>query len=495
MSFVSAYFLAFFAFGLLVYRLLPGRWRKAWLLLLSFFFVSTYSLPFGILLFIFSSLLYITAIAVERYRRRAVYIVASAILLLAILFVFFSKFGFLLDGLNVAIGNWQVSLPLDIQLIFVPVGISFLILQTVAYVIDVHLGRIPARRSWLDVTLYVLYFPKILAGPIERPGHFFKKIEAPSALDEEKFWRCFYLLFIGFVRKILIADPLMSLLPARAFTASSTTVGFQALFSLLAFSIGLYNDFAGYSDIARGVSGLFGIDLVVNFRYPFQATSFSDFWRRWHISLSDFLRDYIYFPLTRVFLKIDPGHERLGTLFLPPIATMLVSGLWHGISWNMVVWGGLQGLLLAIERLIQVHRKTTVEKKSAWRKAFSIVMVFSIVTLLWIPFKAGLAGGWVFLRNLLGGYGSWADVIASVNGFFLSLGDPLQKTSTLLPLRGMVLLVFAIALDLVLSKGREDESMMRWPAWVRILALSVFTILMLLFSMGDTLKLFIYQGF
>ncbi len=495
MTLTSAYFIAFVVFGLVVHHVLPLRFRNGWLLFLSIFFVCSYSIPFGIFLAFFSTLLYFTALAVERGKNHRGYLLYFAIICIAILFIFFSKFSYLLEGLNVIIKNWKIQLPLDLQLILIPVGVSFLALQAIAYLVDVHQRRIPAQRSWVKLTLFLFYFPKILAGPIERPGPFFKKIGESIPNNEERFWRNSYLIFIGLVRKILIADPLMAMLPNNTFTVSSTTMGFQALFSLLAFGIGLYNDFAGYSDIARGISGMFGIDLAVNFRYPFLATSFSDFWRRWHISLSDFLRDYLYYPFSRFLLKRNPDHTRLVTILLPPLVTMLISGLWHGISWAMLLWGGLHGLLLAVERLLQVRSGANEEQKPIWKKAISTAVVFVVITLLWIPFRAGLAGGWAFLRGLFSGYDNPFVVTGSLTDFFVAPKPAEAGFFHLFLFRGWVLLAFAIVLDLILAKGGEDESMMHWPVLVRIAVLALLTIALLLFSTGDTLKLFVYQGF
>ncbi len=495
MIFTSIYFFVFFTIGFLVYRILPTRWHKGWLLFLSLWFVCTYSISFGLILLILSTLLYFYARSIERAPKRTGLLLGIGITFLALIFIFFGRFDYLFEGLNQGITGWRIDLPLDIKFILAPVGASFLLLQAIAYIVDVHHRRIPARNSWLDVTLYLIYFPKLLAGPIERPGNFFKKIDAPFNLDENKFWRNFYLIFIGFVRKILIADPLMALLPDNVFWVSSTTVGFKALLSLVAFSIGLYHDFAGYSDIARGVSGMFGIDLTVNFRFPFHATSFSEFWRRWHISLSDFLRDYIYYPLSRTLHRKDPEHARIWTLVLPPLATMLVSGLWHGVSWNMLVWGGLHGILMALEGLFRARQKVTSEVRSGWQNTFSALVVFIVFTLLLIPFKAGLSGGWVFIKNMFSGYGSWSEIAAAIQKFFLSFGNPMTLISMLFQLRIIIILIAAIVLDNLLAKGKEEESVMRWPAWVRVVLLSVCTIAMILFSTGDGLQLFIYQGF
>jgi D-alanyl-lipoteichoic acid acyltransferase DltB (MBOAT superfamily) len=240
---------------------------------------------------------------------------------------------------------------------FAVIGVSFYTLQAISYLVDLYSGHLRIRGSLTAVALYLAYFPKLLAGPIERAPVFFERLRRPHSVDDDVLARAFVLLAIGITRKVAIADPLRQLLPDAAFTTPHEVGAASLAIALIGFAIVLYNDFAGYTQIMRGVSLLFGIELSANFAQPFFATSFSDFWNRWHITLSHWLRDYIYLPLSRRMLRRDPRLWNVSNLVLPPLATMLASGLWHGGSWHMLIWGALHGSLLIVERVVTLLRR------------------------------------------------------------------------------------------------------------------------------------------
>jgi len=241
--------------------------------------------------------------------------------------------------------------------VFVPVGLSFMVLQAISYLVDVYHHRLEASHDWSNVALYLLYFPKLLSGPIERPASFFKQLEKPAVVDRQKVDQGVTLIIMGLVRKVLLANPLLGMIPADAFTNPATINNTFLLGYLFIYTWGLYNDFAGYSDIARGVSALFGIDLLKNFDFPYASKNITEFWQRWHISLSSWLRDYIYFPLSRWMLKHDANHQHAQNILIPPLVTMLVSGLWHGLAWNTLLWGVLYGLFMAVDRWLILRRQ------------------------------------------------------------------------------------------------------------------------------------------
>ena len=265
--------------------------------------------------------------------------------------------------------------------VLLPVGISFYTFQTMSYTFDIYRGRIPACRSLVTFAAYVSYFPQLVAGPIERAQRLLPRIETvdrvrPVGVDRDL---AFSLILVGLVKKVVIADGLAPLV--NSFYDDPSSAGFlPAVVALIAFSFQIYGDFSGYTDIARGVSKLLGIDLMVNFREPYLSRNITEFWRRWHISLSDWLRDYLYIPL---------GGNR-GSSFATYrnlLLTMLLGGLWHGASWNFVIWGALHGAYLAILRRRHTGTLNMSDRVSRYDLP-TIVMTFVVVTLTWVPFRA-----------------------------------------------------------------------------------------------------------
>ena len=274
--------------------------------------------------------------------RRRKWMLATSIGLNLGLLGFFKYCNFFLDsamGIGHALGySWQPDL-LEVAL---PVGISFYTFQTLSYTIDCYRGAIQPERSVLRVALYVAYFPQLVAGPIMRPQEFLPSLHNPWSLDAARMWSGFHLAMTGLVKKVVIADSVAVL----ADSVFDDPIGLPSAAILLGsglFAIQIYCDFSGYTDIARGISRIFGVEIPLNFRAPYFATSIIDFWRRWHISLSTWLRDYLYIPL---------GGSRGGraSTHVNLMATMILGGLWHGAAWNFVIWGCYQGALLSLNR-------------------------------------------------------------------------------------------------------------------------------------------------
>lgn len=254
---------------------------------------------------------------------------------------FFKYWGFFIDNLNAALHalGWQAAQG-PMKIIF-PIGISFYTFQAIAYMVDVYRGTTPACRSLRDFLLFKTFFPQLIAGPIERANHLLPQIQQPRRVTHGDIVEGLYLVLWGYVKKCVIADNL-ALKIHRIYQQSEFTAG-DVLLGALGFTFQAYGDFSGYTDIARGVARWFGVRLMQNFDHPYLATSPQDFWRRWHISLGSWLREYLYIPL---------GGNRKGTFrtWLNLSITMLIGGLWHGAAWNYVVWGIYQGLILSLHR-------------------------------------------------------------------------------------------------------------------------------------------------
>ncbi|HNX26864.1 MAG TPA: MBOAT family O-acyltransferase, partial [Phycisphaerae bacterium] len=280
--------------------------------------------------------------------------------------------------------------------IILPVGISFYTFQTLSYTIDVYRGQLKPWHSFLDYSLYVTFFPQLVAGPIVRAAEFLPQCEEPKKATAGQLGWGLCLFIVGLFNKVVIADHFMAGTVEQIYGSTAHVGFFGAWAGTLAFSMQIFCDFAGYSTCAIGVAMCLGFVLPDNFRFPYSAIGFSDFWRRWHISLSTWLRDYLYIPL---------GGNRHGAfmtyrnLFL----TMLLGGLWHGASWTFVVWGGLHGIYLVIERLL----KTFVADIPLWHgrifKAFFWFLTFLGVCFAWVFFRAQTFGSaWAICRSMAG---------------------------------------------------------------------------------------------
>ncbi|PHR94612.1 MAG: membrane-bound O-acyltransferase family protein [Blastopirellula sp.] len=299
-------------------------------------------------------------------------IISSLIVNLGILGVFkyYNFFASSLDSLLLDLG-FNSDIPyLNVVL---PVGISFYTFQTLSYSIDVYRGKIPATRNLLDFALYVTFFPQLVAGPIERASHLLPAIASKRIITADQISRGGWLIYWGLFKKVVIADNL-ALVVNPIFDDLEGASALQITIATYLFAWQIYCDFSGYTDIARGCSSLMGIDLCLNFNLPYFATNPSDFWQRWHISLSTWLRDYLYIPL---------GGNRLGIkkMYRNLMITMLLGGLWHGASWNFVLWGLFHGVLLVLFRRFDFMGTLKFPK---W---LSIVLFFHITCVGWLLFR------------------------------------------------------------------------------------------------------------
>ena len=313
--------------------------------------------------------------------------VVSATVSLGIL-AFFKYWGFFTDSAAEML-TW-LGFHADIQMlnIILPVGISFYTFQTMSYTIDVYRGEVKATRSFTDFALYVAYFPQLVAGPIERSSSLMPQISnSRKNRPAGDFAEGLYLVMLGLFLKIVVGDNLGFIADGIFAVDLDQLTGTEALVGVYCFAFQIYGDFAGYSSIARGVSKWLGIDLMTNFRMPYLARNPSDFWQRWHISLSSWLRDYLYIPL---------GGNRGGKfrVYRNLMLTMLLGGLWHGAGWTFLIWGGLHGLILCIYRGLG----NRVKLPALWGRILATVFFFHLVCLTWLFFRAeSLTQAWEML--------------------------------------------------------------------------------------------------
>ncbi|HEX4169383.1 MAG TPA: MBOAT family O-acyltransferase [Bryobacteraceae bacterium] len=386
MLFDSPIFIVFLLLVVTIYW--PLRWRSqnVFLLLASYFFYGWWDWRFLGLILVSTAVDFVCARSIARSNqpvRRKMLLTISVALNLGFL-GFFKYFNFFTDSLSETLT--LIGLPVNIEFlrILLPPGISFYTFQALAYIVDVYFGRLEPAESLLDYALFINFFPHLIAGPIQRPSHLLPQVQAPRRFDGRLFMDGIMLILTGLFRKCVIADN-CALLANAAFNGKmgTPTLPIVAL-GTYAFAWQIYGDFSGYSDIARGAAQLMGFEFMVNFRQPYLASSLQDFWRRWHISLSTWLRDYLYIPL---------GGSRHGEprTYRNLMTTMLLGGLWHGANWTFVIWGAIHGIGQSIERFFrttfQAGRRAD-DELSFFRLWAKRIFIFHLVCLSWVFFRA-----------------------------------------------------------------------------------------------------------
>lgn len=491
MAITSLAFAGFVLAAVVVYHLLPERAKQVWLLLVSLGFYALWDWRFGLLLLALSVANFWLGRRLAGAESRS-WLWLGIGLNLAVL-VAFKYQHFYLDGLSRLLGGSE----LGALALLVPIGFSFYLVQVISYFVDVNLKRIQPEKDWLLFVLYLFYFPKLLSGPIERARTFIPKLTDPELVDSDVLKRSFGLVMIGLVRKLVVADSLLAMMPPDVFSNPLSYDAQHLVTWLLGYSFALYNDFAGYTSIVRGVSGFFGIPLSENFMRPYFSQDFTEFWKRWHISLSEWLRDYIFFPVTRRLLRVFRNREHLLNLVVPPMVTMLVSGLWHGISWHMLVWGGLHGLYQVVERFISLRRPAVPpDQKPAWRKAVSMGVVFVLAVVAWLPFRMDLATASEYLSGIFNP-AQWADPVFWKAGADLMGGKGilLWPSYGLPDTRIFLVILPALWLDWRQEKHAKELFFLAWRPWGQAALLAAGSLLLLIVAGADGQVPFVYQGF
>lgn len=472
MAIHSIWFLTFTAAVCAAYYVVPRRWQNALLLFASYGFYASMSLYFAAVLAVFTGANYALGRALDGAERRRPWLMAGIALNIATFLVFKSSDFFVPEfrGFISLMGGRTQTAGFAFVL---PVGLSFYVLQAVSYLVDVSRRQVKASRDPLTFALYLAFFPKLTAGPIERARTFIPKLTKARSVDNELMARSFTLLVIGLFRKIVVADTILLAVPPGIFSDPGSFASPVLLCWITAYTFGLYNDFCGYTNIVRGVSGFFGIELSANFRQPFFSRNFSDLWTRWHITLSMWLRDYVYFPLSRALVRRSPGLKNPSTIMIPPLVTMLASGLWHGPKLSYLSWGAIMGAYLAAENFIASRRPVVaLDDMPLYRQIAGMVTVLSLGMTSVVFFLYGPSGGLSFFSALL-------------NGFEWTLPDS----------RVFLLFVPALAIDVVQYRTNNDTAFVSMGLSVRAPLLAGALLCIIAFSQSKLVTPFIYQGF
>lgn len=467
MLFNSLEFFIFLPIVLSLYFILPFRFQNVMLLGASYFFYGYWDWRFlGLILattimdFTCSKILFKTDD--ESHRKKILFL--SIFFNLGIL-CFFKYFNFFFDSFQSLFNVLSINVSAPVLKILLPVGISFYTFQTMSYTIDVYHKKYKPVKNFIDFALYISFFPQLVAGPIERASHLIPQITKPRRISADMVSSGIYLFITGMFKKVVIADNL-SIFVEQGFSNLSSLNAITAIITIYAFAWQIYCDFSGYSDIARGVAKFLGIDLMSNFNLPYFSKNPAEFWKRWHISLSSWLRDYLYISL---------GGNRFGFFNTCKnlLITMILGGLWHGASWNFVIWGFYQGTLLIAHRVIS--------------KAFPSLKIHSVLsTLIFFQFTCI---GWIFFRaaNL----SDTAQFFSALTNF--SNINIYEIKEILLDNKMCVFLVPLIVAQFIQYFKKDIFVLFSYPVAIRPIAYILIATLMMLFGKWEAQSFLYFQ--
>jgi alginate O-acetyltransferase complex protein AlgI len=448
MLFNTLGFLVFLIVVLLFYYVAPLSWKqkKAMLLLASYIFYGLWNPPLILLLWI-STIIDWTAgnkmAQLEDPKKRKYWLLFSIFANLG--FLAFFKYGnFLMENFQALLSLVNLEYTPPKWDIILPMGISFYTFQTMSYSIDIYRRSMAPAKTLLDFSLYVTFFPQLVAGPILRADELVPQFYEPKRATQHQFFLGLLLLTIGLFQKTVFADSLLSGVSDTVFGAGMLLLPLDAWVGVLAFSGQIFFDFAGYSLCAIGIAQMLGFYLPDNFSYPYGSVGFSEFWRRWHISLSTWLRDYLYIPL-------GGNKNGLTRTQINLMLTMLLGGLWHGAGWTFVIWGFLHGLYLIVERLVRSAVK--VPSKSIALNFFLAFLTFQAVNITWVFFRAD-------------NFKTAMDLLGSM--FFLHGSKPILTNTHIVLVLGLMTLVFLS--HFAMRRQSLVGLIKKTPKWLLVLA-------------------------
>lgn len=458
MLFNSVAFAIFLPIVFIIYWLLPHKARWVLMLVASYYFYMSWNAAYVFLIFFTTVISYVAARALEKaenQKRKKKILAGTAVACLGIL-LFFKYFNFVSESVTAAFRLFAIPINPILLKLLLPVGISFYTFQTLSYVIDVYRGDIKAERHFGYYATFISFFPQLVAGPIERAGNLLPQIKAKHRFHYEQASYGLKLMAWGYFKKIVIADAL-SQFTSKVYDAPQKFSGFSFVLAAVFFALQIYCDFSGYSDIAIGTAKLFGINLMTNFKSPYFSQSIKEFWSRWHISLSTWLKDYIYIPL---------GGSRVGKTrhIFNLLITFFISGLWHGANWTFVIWGGIHGLGQVFENAITSKGKVTLKSHEAAR-ALRVLLVFAFVSLSWIFFASkSLSDAAYMISHMFRGISS--PITYLYHGFFdIGLGK-LNLVFLVLPIIILMIYDYVSLKTDVIGKISSTKAVVRWAVYI-----------------------------
>lgn len=472
MSFVSVAFFVFLPIVFFLYWMVQRwhGWQNLCLLIASYVFYGWWDWRFLILILITSLSSFFSGFFIEKSRFKRLYLFGNICLNLGILGLF-KYYGFFADNLNLLLSQFCLSLDMPTWRIILPVGISFYTFQSLSYSIDVYRGKLRATRDVVSFCTYIAFFPQLVAGPIERATNLLPQMLGPRRFDYDEAVDGLRRILWGFFKKLVVADN-CALAVNQIWDNYPDANALTLLCGMVLFTFQIYGDFSGYSDIAIGTAKLFGIRLMDNFRLPYFSRSIAEFWRRWHISLMTWFRDYLYIPL---------GGSRVGAsrtacnIFI----VFLLSGLWHGANWTFVVWGAYNAVLIVVGRWLW-KSSSKEDRLVGWKDLGAVISTFILVVLGWVVFRA--------------------DNLSDAVGYLYSLTDALASFSFGMPAYGKMAIVYCV-LFVIIEWVQRDRicplqlsgcwlGQYRWSRWLVYYLLFMLTF----FGRGEE-QTFIYFQF
>ena len=493
MLFNSLEFLIFFPLVVAIYFIIPKKIRYIWLLVTSYYFYMGWNAQYALLIATSTIITYLSGIMLWKFKKgwiRKLTVAVSFVSNLGIL-IFYKYFDFILDNINMVLANIGIELisnPFDVLL---PVGISFYTFQALSYTVDVYRGEVEAEKNPFRYAVFVSFFPQLVAGPIERSKNLLNQVKN---VDKIKLWNYervangLVQMVWGMFQKMVIADR-VAIFVNSVYDNLHAVGTVETVVAAIAFSIQIYCDFAAYSTIAIGAARVMGFELMENFNTPYFANSIQDFWRRWHISLSTWFRDYLYIPL---------GGNRKGTVrkYINLMITFLVSGLWHGASWNYVVWGGLNGLYQVIGGVTKPLRKKINQIFKVKEDVFSykfgqILFTFALTTLTWVFFRAETIEEAFYFFDRMTRWNPWVIFNEGIFNFGL------DRVETNVLLIGIVVMILIDILRYVKKKQFSDFMMEQniWFRWIVVIAMILGCIIYGVYGINFDSSQFIYFQF
>jgi len=472
MLFNSFQFLLFFPIVTMLFFLLPHRFR--WLLLLaaSCGFYMAFIPIYILILFLLIIIDYVAGLLIEKATgfRRRLFLVVSILSNCGVL-GFFKYYNFLAGNVGALSSLLGMPLTLPLQHCILPIGLSFHTFQAMSYTIEVYRGRVPAERHFGIYALYVMFYPQLVAGPIERPQNLIPQFYQVHHFDYNRAVQGLRIMLWGMFKKVVVADNL-SIAVNAVYSHPHQYSGVALIVATVFFSFQIFCDFSGYSDIAIGAAQVMGFKIMTNFNRPYYAKSISEFWRRWHISLSTWFRDYLYIPL---------GGNRvpLGRVYFNLFVVFLVSGLWHGANWTFVIWGGLHGTYFLSGLVTRKLREQWLGRFGlegrSWVKALDVAGIFALVSFAWIFFRAASLTDAAYIVGHLGtGWDSLRSVIASA-----------RSALAVSPFESIVGMVGVLLMEMVHFVQRKQSLMdlfVRLPTWERWAIYGAVVLIILLFG-------------
>ena len=481
MLFNSWQYLLFLPIVFCLYWIIPNRHKWILLLSASYYFYMCWNAAYVILIFGTTAVTYLAALLIEKSTNvveRRFFLASSLLICLGVLFVF-KYFNFTFEMFNLVAEKLSIKFNKITLQLLLPVGISFYTFQTLSYVIDVFEGKVPAEHHFGYYATFISFFPQLVAGPIERTSNLLPQIKQEHSFDGQLSMDGAKLMLIGYFKKMVVADNL-AVYVDRIYNSVRERHGFALAAATILFAIQIYCDFSGYSDIARGTGKLLGIRLMENFKAPYLSGSIHEFWSRWHISLSSWLKDYVYIPL---------GGNRKGSIrkSLNLLVTFFASGLWHGANITFVVWGLIHGIFQLIENFFGLNKKNS-------RGPIRVIRTFvtlMIVCLAWVFFRAqslddacyvlihmfdGITSPLVYIKNGLSELTMGITALITVTSFYL------------IPL---------LAIDLISYKENTDASM-AMNSWNKVIQWIIYLFIaciIILYSRKGVATEFVYFQF